>query len=205
MSKRERWDNRVSKVSVLLRQLDKQMSPGPWRHEPEHCDNGYEPDRIFSDKDYNNPKVILDMAARPNSSKDASGICDARNLLLSAAEEIEQLEKQRDEALRIGVTIPDDILAKMLTPPICGVSEVSASLGLSAGRTGGCGKIMRDPREWYRCADCEITFHKACIKNHFGVEANKVVALEDGGAMGSHHISAAESLPLPPSDSKANI
>jgi hypothetical protein len=85
----------VSKVSVLLRQLDKQMTKGPWRHEPEHCDNGYEPDRIFSDNDAANPKVILDMAARPNSAKDASGICEARNLLLSAAEEIEQLEQQQ--------------------------------------------------------------------------------------------------------------
>ena len=86
--------------------------------------------------------------------------------LASLRSRLAEAEKERDETQKLVTTIPDDIFAKMLTPPVCGESDTSKSLGLSAERVGGCGQKMPDPREWYRCADCGIPFHKKCLQRH---------------------------------------
>ncbi len=34
--------------------------------------------------------------------------------------------------------------------------------------SGGCGALIGDVREVYRCADCTTPFHRECIRHHFG-------------------------------------
>lgn len=51
---------------------------------------------------------------------------------------------------------------------------------------GGCGQPIYAIKDLYRCADCDIGFHKDCLRLHF----TKVVTQEDidreGDADGKH-------------------
>lgn len=87
-------------------------------------------------------------------------------LVAFADSESERHLIELNKALELSVTVPPDILAEMLTPPVCGVSKTSTSLGLAAATMGGCGKEIRDPRECSRCVDCKVPFHLNCLKNH---------------------------------------
>ena len=45
--------------------------------------------------------------------------------------------------------------------PICGENSV-----LDADFIG-CGKIIWDVKDLYRCTDCSVPFHRQCAKRHF--------------------------------------
>lgn len=47
-------------------------------------------------------------------------------------------------------------------PIFCGGND-----HVTCEEAGGCGKELTDIKDIYRCSDCDIAFHKHCIKKHF--------------------------------------
>ena len=60
-------------------QILKAATPRPWGVEPEELDRHYKPAMIFGAFDSDAPKVICDMAARPNDDSNAALIVIAVN------------------------------------------------------------------------------------------------------------------------------
>jgi hypothetical protein len=178
----------VSKVSVLLRQLDKQMTPGPWEAEEgefEILAQGVAPVcTVTSAGDF--PCLREDDLERveAESSANVKGICEARNLLLSAAEEIEQLEKQRDKWKHRSRLFREAYNEKSCEVMALTLQKLDLeSLGDDAMR------IQRDRARESAKKMIEIATRN--LRNRAEAAESRLRELGE--------------LPLPPSDSKANI
>lgn len=84
-------------------------------------------------------------------------------------EALAEREGERDEAR-------GDLAVYREANLTCGQSPTTLSLGMAPTRTQGCGLVMANVKDVFRCIDCAVPFHKECLRRHCQHEIEAVRA-----------------------------
>jgi hypothetical protein len=105
-----------------------------------------------------------DTAARDGSLDEVLGLLMLRQSVVSrtdrATAEYSMYERSRDSAVA-------EIHYRFAALEAGKAVDEKCGQGIQFGRfIMGCGRTLDTPRETYRCYDCDVAFHKNCLKQH---------------------------------------